>query len=121
MGMRNNGHSEKCICAACKALLHGDVDAALKQTKENAEKEVMVFGQFKSFRKTVDAFIRLFKPVEAFIYEKFCVMEFKWTADAEKMEDYLDSRSAARYTGLYYDRDTYLMVLMNVADEEAAA
>jgi ribosomal protein S26 len=104
--MRSNGHSDVCICLDCKEL-YGD-------------KEPMVYGQWKTFRDFVDAMSDTRDLETVYIYPKFAVLDFRWTADAKKMVNYLEDRSADRYTGIHFDQNSYNVVLIDVANKEKA-
>jgi len=105
--MRSNGHSDCCVCPAC-----------VKLVTEEKENEIMVYGKWKTFRDFVDGMCDMFDVEKAYIYPKFAVLDFRWTADAKKLHDYLEDRSATRYTGIHFDQNSFLLVIIDVAKEE---
>jgi hypothetical protein len=88
------------------------------------EKENVGYGVYKTFRDFVDGMAdkKQLEPETIYIYEKskpmFAVFNYKWTIDAKKMADYLEESSADCYTGVHFERDSYLVVLIDVANKE---
>lgn len=97
--MKANGHGADCKCIVCK------------------DEELGPFGQWEKFRDFIDAMCSQFKPEDCWIYPKFSVMKFEWSTDRKRMLDYLEDRSADRYTGIYFDGDEYDAVIIDVTEE----
>jgi hypothetical protein len=125
----NTEHHENGACAECGAFFESSVyntDVGVKHSPHCAcrdcwgEKnaEPLVYGAYANFRELIDAFCNQFKPDEAYIYPKFAVFEFKWTADSNRFCDYIEDRTATRYTGIHYDQSGYKIVLIDVATKE---
>ena len=97
--MQTPGHVSNCKCIQCKP-------------EGNAPKPGP-YGFAKNFRDMVDRFGDMFRPYKMDIYPGFCVYDF--TMESE-VEDYLDDRSAKLYTGIHYDRNNYLIVVIDVEE-----
>lgn len=100
--MNKNGHAQDCKCLTCKP----------------EEEEIGPFGQWDEFRDFVDGMCDLFKPKNAYIYPTFACLEFNWSTDRVRMENYLDDRSADRYTGIHFSSDDkYWLVVIDITEE----
>ncbi len=106
------GHAETCICQACKAL-RGDTEDEPKKELEKGP-----YGYCKTFRDLVDRLGDQFRPHEMYIHPKFCVYDFTLNMDAEKMEQYLEDRSAKLFPGIHFDRKNYLLVVIDTEKGE---
>ncbi len=86
-------------------------------TDEKPEEKTL-YGSWDTFRDFVDAMADQHKPQHAYIYPEFAVFDFRWTLDSKDLMDYLEDRSADRYTGVHFERDGFLIVLIDVAGKE---
>jgi hypothetical protein len=121
----NTPHDESQACVDCGTFFgeRDNADVGVKHSPHCAcrkcwgekNSEPLVYGVYEDFRKLVDAFCAQFKPEECYIYPAFAVFEFKWTADCNRFNDYIEDRSATRYTGIHYDSSSYKTVLIDVA------
>lgn len=96
-------HSPQCACKTCW-------NAKNKEPKK--------YGIYVDFRAMVDRFCDQFKPLECYIYPKFAVMDFQYTAACERFCEYLEKGSADSYTGVHYDQGGLKVALIDVAEME---